>query len=102
MLVKFIREDKKNLETIMEVIGIARTSLDTKERRHTGKFNSDGTAEYKEVDILGQSTIYSYSGIFCTLDIEDSKHNALASKFDGSTGLIATIKVDREGKIIIS
>lgn len=102
MLVKFIREDKKNLETIMEVIGIARTSLDTKERRHTGKFNSDGTAEYKEVDIFGQSTIYSYSGIFCTLDIEDSKHNALASKFDGSTGLIATIKVDREGKITIS
>ena len=46
MLVKFIREDKKNLETIMEVIGITRTSLDTKERRHNGQFNQDGEAVY--------------------------------------------------------
>ena len=45
MLVKFVREDKKNLETVMEVIGITRTSLDTKERRHTGKFLPDGSAE---------------------------------------------------------
>ena len=102
MLVKFVREDKKNLETVMEVIGITRTSLDTKERRHTGKFLPDGSAEYKEVDILGQTTIYSYSGIFCTLDIEDSKHNTLAQKFNGSSGLIATIKMDKDGKYTIS
>lgn len=102
MLVKFIREDKKNLETIMEVIGITRTSLDTKERRHNGQFNQDGEAVYEEVDKFGQTTIYSYSGIFCTLDLEDGKHNALAQKFNGSNGLIATIKVDKDGKITIS
>ena len=102
MLMKFIREDKKNLETVMEVIGITRSKLDTKERRHTGKFNPDGTAEYAEVDILGQSTIYSYSGIFCTLDIEDDKHNALAQKFNGSNGVIATIRMDKDGKYTIS
>ena len=102
MIFKFIREDKKNLETIMEVIGITRTSLDTKERRHNGQFNQDGEAVYEEVDKFGQTTIYSYSGIFCTLDLEDSKHNALAQKFNGSNGLIATIKVDKDGKITIS
>lgn len=102
MLIKFIREDKKNLETIMEVIGITRTSLDTKERRHNGEFNQKGEAVYEEVDKFGQTTIYSYSGIFCTLDLEDDKHNALAQKFNGSNGLIATIKVDNAGKITIS
>ena len=115
MLIKVIREAKvKDMHTdgtiedkkvevvsVLQINGCSRGSFDTHERRRTGT-DSDGMPIYEVVTLKGLTSIYSGAGVAYDFKISDSEHLTLVSKFDGSTGVIATVKVKLDGSVTIS
>ena len=115
MLIKVIREAKvKNMKTdgtiedkkvemvsVLQINGCARTAFDTNERRRTGT-DSDGMPIYEIVTLKGLTSIYSGAGVAYDFRISDSEHLTLVAKFDGSNGVIATVKVKLDGSVTIS
>ena len=116
MLIKVIREamikdlqadgsiNDKKVESIsiLQVNGCGRQSFDTKERRKSTSFNTDGTPVYEIVDIKGVTAIYSSAGIAYDFRITDAEHKNLVGKFDGGTGLIATVTIKLDGSVTIA
>ncbi|UTV61284.1 hypothetical protein JDFnp4_106 [Fusobacterium phage JD-Fnp4] len=115
MLIKVIREamikdmqadgsiEDKKVEnvSILQINGCSRSSFDTHERRRTGT-DSDGMPIYEVVTLKGLTSIYSGAGVAYDFRISDSEHLTLVAKFDGSNGVIATVKVKLDGSVTMS
>lgn len=115
MLIKVLREAKvkvmktdgeiedKKIEgvSILQINGCSRTAFDTNERRRTGT-DPDGMPVYEVVTLKGTTSVYTGAGVAYDFKISDSEHLSFVNKFDGSTGIIATVKIKLDGTVTIS
>ena len=115
MLIKVIREamaknmktdgeieDKKiEMVSVLQINGCSRTAFDTNERRRTGT-DSDGMPVYEVVTLKGTTSVYTGAGVAYDFKLSDSEHLSFVGKFDGSTGVIATVKIKLDGSVTVS
>ena len=115
MLIKVIREaivknmktdgkieDKKiEVVSVLQINGCSRTAFDTNERRRTGT-DSDGMPVYEVVTLKGTTSVYTGAGVAYDFKLSDSEHLTFVAKFDGSTGVIATVKIKLDGSVTVS
>ena len=114
MLIKVIREAMvKNMKTdgeiedkkievvsVLQITGCSRTAFDANERRRTGT-DSDGMPVYEVVTLKGTTSVYSGAGVAYDFKLSDSEHLTFVAKFDGSTGIIATVKIKLDGSVTV-
>ena len=115
MLIKVIREAMvKNMKTdgeiedkkievvsVLQINGCSRTAFDTNERRRTGT-DSDGMPVYEVVTLKGTTSVYTGAGVAYDFKLSDSEHLTFVAKFDGSNGVIATVKIKLDGSVTVS
>ena len=115
MLIKVIREAMvKNMKTdgeiedkkievvsVLQINGCSRTAFDTNKRRRTGT-DSDGMPVYEVVTLKGTTSVYTGAGVAYDFKLSDSEHLTFVAKFDGSTGVIATVKIKLDGSVTVS
>ena len=115
MLIKVLREAMvKNMKTdgeiedkkieavsVLQINGCSRTAFDTNERRRTGT-DPDGMPIYEVVTLKGTTSVYTGAGVAYDFKLSDSEHLTFVGKFDGSTGVIATVKIKLDGSVTVS
>ena len=57
---------------------------------------------YEVVTLKGTTSVYTGAGVAYDFKLSDSEHLTFVGKFDGSTGVIATVKIKLDGSVTVS